>query len=455
MSTPDGESCEPIPYGPTGPGLPQPGVPGTCDAAARKQGLYDIETQGQSGGFIHVSDQSFKTGSNEDRIKDVLNWINNNIDSDCAKWLSGFGDEIVGLLGDPRNLDTVLVGHGAFDTRGVSAFSFGGPGTDIPPGYALTVNDLEAFFFGSFVQNGNTYTMSVNGYTGGTSQAQVAILLHELGHSQNKRIWKGTFTSGNLTAQEVYFYGVDGQKLGTYSLILNYGTGQPLYLADPNTNLAVYFGGKRVAVNGTAFIQDRLGSNTQGKYYPYGEDRGTPPPNDQVKFATYTRDSATGLDYADQRYYSNQFGRFMSVDQHSSGEARNNPQLWNKYAYVGSDPINYNDPSGRERCSLISNGEDGYFRLLCNGSADGAIDPSAPDSQRDDGARIAQQIENRALNSFLPGLRQSVLNALGRAELDLKKADCASLFGTSGQTVNLLIQRMRSRTLSKTHISVG
>ena len=62
-----------------------------------------------------------------------------------------------------------------------------------------------------------------------------------------------------------------------------------------------------------AAVQDRLGS--VGKYYPYGEERGGGnPPNDQVKFATYTRDSGTGLDYADQRYYASTFGRFMTPD---------------------------------------------------------------------------------------------------------------------------------------------
>ena len=97
---------------------------------------------------------------------------------------------------------------------------------------------------------------------------------------------------------------------------------------------AVFFGGKRVEVNGVAFGQDRLGSNTQGKYFPYGEDRGTPIANDQVKFATYTRDSATGLDYADQRYYSNQFGRFRTADPYSattySINSPQTPPTWNR-----------------------------------------------------------------------------------------------------------------------------
>src|SRR5271165_1264285 len=124
----------------------------------------------------------------------------------------------------------------------------------------------------------------------------------------NRRVWKGTYnSSGGLQAQEAYFYAPNGQKLGTYFLVLTY---PPLQNANyaAATDLNVYFGAKRVGhattPNGpslppvmAAVSQDRVGSF--GSYFPYGEDKGTPLlPNDQVKFATYTRDSATGLDYA-------------------------------------------------------------------------------------------------------------------------------------------------------------
>jgi RHS repeat-associated protein len=178
--------------------------------------------------------------------------------------------------------------------------------------------------------------------------------------SQGKRIWKGMLSGGSMTAQEVYFYGVDGQKLGTYSLGLAY-SGSTVYLTDNNTNLAVFFGGKRVAVNGTAFVQDRLGS--QGKYYPYGEDRNALA-NDQVKFATYTRDSATGLDYADQRYYSNQFGRFMTPDPYKPSASTTSPQTWNRYGYSWSDPINMLDPTGLVACgSATTISDDGVIHV--------------------------------------------------------------------------------------------
>jgi hypothetical protein len=50
---------------------------------------------------------------------------------------------------------------------------------------------------------------------------------------------------------------------------------------------------------------DRLGSI--GRYLPYGEERtgqSGNPANGNEKFATYTRDGVTGLDYADQRWYA-------------------------------------------------------------------------------------------------------------------------------------------------------
>jgi RHS repeat-associated protein len=87
-------------------------------------------------------------------------------------------------------------------------------------------------------------------------------------------------------------------------------------------------------------------------YYPYGEYEGTAS-GDDVRFATYVRDSATGLDYAMSRYYSSIIGRFLSPDSYrgsmnGSGDPAN-PLSWNRYAYGQSDPVNFNDPSGENR----------------------------------------------------------------------------------------------------------
>ena len=137
-----------------------------------------IQTQGNAKTkFLHVANPS-KSGPNEQRIDSVLDWIKGNVDPQCSGWLSGIGDAISGLEGDPANPDSVAIGHGTYDT-GISAFTGNNANqTDLPAGYAITVNDAGAFFKDSL--NGSTF--SVGGYTGGTSQAQTFILLHELAH---------------------------------------------------------------------------------------------------------------------------------------------------------------------------------------------------------------------------------------------------------------------------------
>jgi len=200
----------------------------------------------------------------------------------------------------------------------------------------------------SYDANGNQQTTpAMSGYLGYDAENRLLTApgLQYAYDTQNKRIWKGMFDgNGYLTGQELYFYGVDGQKLGTYTLRSDYGQNRQTVLWDDTPTLAVFFGGKRVAVGGTAFVPDRLGS--KGKYYPYGEERNSPPlANDQVKFATYTRDSATGLDYADQRNYASTFGRFMSAD--TAAPDPPTPISFNRYSYTNDDAVNFYDPEGR------------------------------------------------------------------------------------------------------------
>jgi RHS repeat-associated protein len=65
------------------------------------------------------------------------------------------------------------------------------------------------------------------------------------------------------------------------------------------------------------------------------------------RFTSYDRSEATGLDYAVNRFYSPQQGRFTQVDPIGMGAASlGNPQTLNMYAYCGNDPINHIDPDG-------------------------------------------------------------------------------------------------------------
>ena len=65
------------------------------------------------------------------------------------------------------------------------------------------------------------------------------------------------------------------------------------------------------------------------------------------RFTSYYRSTTTGLDYAVNRHYDPQQGRFTQVDpigMQSTSLA--NPQTLNLYAYVANDPVNRTDPSG-------------------------------------------------------------------------------------------------------------
>lgn len=183
-----------------------------------------------------------------------------------------------------------------------------------------------------------------------------------------KRVWAETFTPvssppyGDTFAGELFFYGLGGQKLESYSFSAY------AYVNEANGNLTqsfgatleginVYFGpgGKMLESKGAWVVTDRQGTvraNSNGEtfsYFPYGEER-TNTPNGREKFATYTRDGI-GQDYADQRYYNSNSGAFWSPDPGGIKTANPwNPSSWNRYAFVLGDPINLTDPTGTIAC---------------------------------------------------------------------------------------------------------
>ncbi len=64
------------------------------------------------------------------------------------------------------------------------------------------------------------------------------------------------------------------------------------------------------------------------------------------KFTSYERDTESGLDFAQARYYGGSYARFTSVDLKMSSAGAEYPGTWNRYAYVANNPLRWVDPSG-------------------------------------------------------------------------------------------------------------
>jgi RHS repeat-associated protein len=106
--------------------------------------------------------------------------------------------------------------------------------------------------------------------------------------------------------------------------------------------------------------------------------------NDNIEFATYLRDSYTGLDYANQRFYASTYGRFNTADPYKASAGPSDPGTWNRYSYTAGDPVNRRDPSG---LLLVGSGGYGsYEACMANGVGGGEVCPLNDD---DDGASVA------------------------------------------------------------------
>ncbi len=164
----------------------------------------------------------------------------------------------------------------------------------------------------------------------------------------NKRVYRVT----SSRQEQITFYGAFGEKLGVYGIqagTCNYYYINPSPCVSGFTPLStsIWFGGRLIMDSGNEVVEDRLGTNrvSGARFYPFG-DEITSTTNDREKFGTYTRDSYTGLDYADQRFYASTYGRFNTPDPKRRSAHARNPGSWNRYAYTLGDPVNGNDPTG-------------------------------------------------------------------------------------------------------------
>ena len=257
------------------------------------------------------------------------------------------------------------------------------------PSLSQAVNPANNQIVGqSYDANGNASTVNNNGLTynvGYDAENRLSTITSsstELAYysydAQNKRIFSGPAGAdqyGNLTNYTVYVYSPSGQRLGGYQLATAFvDNSKTNYVVTPTlqvtgTSNDQYFGGRRLAV------MDQLGS--AGTYYPWGEAKGGSNPQDTWNFATYWQDSVSGLNYANNRYYSNSYGRFMTPDPYTNSGRLSDPQSWNRYAYTRGDPVNRLDPLGTADFSVTGWGWGDPFSGFWESMAGPNFNPSA------------------------------------------------------------------------------
>jgi RHS repeat-associated protein len=187
-----------------------------------------------------------------------------------------------------------------------------------------------------------------------------------------------------------------GKQIVDVSVLVDYGTQDGWwatyfmdmsYLAPDGTVFSLYNGQRQVTATGgwqtsamsnvslgvdhissypspdqaiTYFHPDHLGSTTmtssgagwpsyQCTYGPYGQAMNCSDCSPMTyKFAGMEQDDESTTDHTKFRQYAFTSGRWLSVDR-LFGEIQN-PQSFNRYAYVMNNPLIFNDPLGLENC---------------------------------------------------------------------------------------------------------
>ena len=181
------------------------------------------------------------------------------------------------------------------------------------------------------------------------------------------RVAKGTLSStscssGNgFTTTAQYLVGLGGQQVteldgGGNQKHFNVWVGGSLLATYDPKGLHYAFsdilGTKRVQASGTGVVEETCQS------LPFGDGLNcaqtavaTADDATEHHFTKKERDTESGLDYFEARYYGSLLGRFMSPDWSSSTVPvpyadLNNPQSLNLYAYVQNNPVTHDDLTG-------------------------------------------------------------------------------------------------------------
>ena len=171
------------------------------------------------------------------------------------------------------------------------------------------------------------------------------------------------------TETTVFVYDASGKLVAEYSTAI-VTTQQVSYLTQD------HLGSQRIVTNENGAVTDRK------DYSAFGEETisaqrttgvgYTAAQEPRKNYTGYEKDTESGLEFAQARYYSATHGRFTSVDSLMASATIKNPQTFNRYSYVLNSPYKFTDPLGLLPASSHSGGGNGFCAAensSCEGGA--------------------------------------------------------------------------------------
>jgi RHS repeat-associated protein len=363
-------------------------APGSCADTTNKGNVmdftYNFGLGADNGNVLGITNNRVgASGRSLTAAYDALNRIES---ASTSTWSEQYGIDLWGNL-------TTITGTGG--------------GENLSQG-ATTQNRFAAM---SYDAAGNLYNDGSTAYTfDAENRISTAGTTTYLYDGDGKRVAK---SAGGV--YKIYWYGMGSDPLDETD-----GTGS---ITTAGFNEYVFFNGKRIARRDSAsnvfyYFTDHLGTSREivqsgqtlpcydADFYPFGREStvytNTCPQS--YKFTGKERDE-TSLDNFGARYYTSQYGRFMTPDWSPfPGPVpyanMHDPQTLNLYAYVRNNPLSKDDPDGHcEFCEKLKNWFNyGYWVTNANLNSALASDAArARQAMHDQGVLIHGQSSDDAL----------------------------------------------------------
>jgi RHS repeat-associated protein len=193
------------------------------------------------------------------------------------------------------------------------------------------------------------------------------------------------------------------------------------YVSGPAGSLARLVNGVPTYVHTDHLGSPRATSSTTGAvtagaiYSPFGLAVSHTMPDDQGGFTGHIRDSATGLNYMQARYYDPVMGRFLSVDPVTFlGDGHTG--MVNRFSHTLNDPVGRVDPDGKQSWRMQQAQE--HRRTRSERAKKASLKPSsAPAAANDNTSGGKSALSVTPLGAVAAGVMASPDYGLG-AEID-------------------------------------